>query len=185
MPLSALILALLAIPLSFVNPRASRSVNLVFALLTYMVYTNLLIVSAGVGVAGQARVRARLVGGARARCCCVLLVLFAQRMTLGAAAPAAAALSRAMSSRTLERYLAREIYGAVGFVLLAFLALFAFFDLIDELRDLGKGDYRLRQMFAFVLLSVAGARLRADADRGADRHALRALAPRRAIPSTP
>ncbi|MGE0875092.1 MAG: LptF/LptG family permease, partial [Burkholderiales bacterium] len=44
-PISALILALLAIPMSFVNPRAGRSVNLVFALLTYMVYSNLLSVS--------------------------------------------------------------------------------------------------------------------------------------------
>ena len=40
LPLAALNLALLAIPLSFVNPRASRSINLVFALLTYMVYSN-------------------------------------------------------------------------------------------------------------------------------------------------
>ena len=45
---------------------------------------------------------------------------------------------------TLERYLARQIYGAVGFVLLGFLALFAFFDLIAELRDLGNGNYQLR-----------------------------------------
>jgi len=45
MPVSALILALLAIPMSFVNPRAGRSVNLLFALLTYMVYSNLLSVS--------------------------------------------------------------------------------------------------------------------------------------------
>jgi lipopolysaccharide export system permease protein len=42
LPLSALNLALLAIPLSFVNPRASRSINLLFALLTYMVYSNLI-----------------------------------------------------------------------------------------------------------------------------------------------
>jgi lipopolysaccharide export system permease protein len=42
LPVSALVLALLAIPLSFVNPRAGRSVNLVIALLTYMVYSNLL-----------------------------------------------------------------------------------------------------------------------------------------------
>ena len=42
LPLSALNLVLLAIPLSFVNPRASTSVNLVFALLTYMVYSNLM-----------------------------------------------------------------------------------------------------------------------------------------------
>jgi lipopolysaccharide export system permease protein len=45
MPISALILALLAIPLSFVNPRAGRSINLLFALLFYMVYSNLLSVS--------------------------------------------------------------------------------------------------------------------------------------------
>lgn len=45
MPVSALILAMLAIPLSFVNPRAGRSVNLVLALLAYMVYSNLLSVS--------------------------------------------------------------------------------------------------------------------------------------------
>jgi lipopolysaccharide export system permease protein len=44
-PVSALILALLAIPMSFVNPRAGRSVNLLFALLTYMVYSNLLSIS--------------------------------------------------------------------------------------------------------------------------------------------
>jgi len=44
-PLSALILALLAIPLSFVNPRAGQSVNLLFALLAYMTYSNLLSVS--------------------------------------------------------------------------------------------------------------------------------------------
>ena len=42
LPLSALNLVLLAIPLSFVNPRASTSVNLIFALLTYMVYSNLI-----------------------------------------------------------------------------------------------------------------------------------------------
>jgi lipopolysaccharide export system permease protein len=41
-PAAALILSLLAIPLSFVNPRAGRSMNLVLALLIYMAYNNLL-----------------------------------------------------------------------------------------------------------------------------------------------
>ena len=59
-----------------------------------------------------------------------------------------------MKIRTLERYLARQIYGAVGFVLLGFLALFAFFDLIAELRDLGNGEYHLRQIFTVVALWV-------------------------------
>ena len=55
---------------------------------------------------------------------------------------------------TLERYLAHQIWGAVGFVLAGFLALFAFFDLIGELRDLGNGDYHLRQIFTVVLLWI-------------------------------
>jgi lipopolysaccharide export system permease protein len=42
LPAAALILSLLAIPLSFVNPRAGRSMNLVLALLIYMTYSNLL-----------------------------------------------------------------------------------------------------------------------------------------------
>jgi lipopolysaccharide export system permease protein len=45
LPLVALILALLAIPLAFVNPRATTSLNLAFAVFTYMVYTNLLSVA--------------------------------------------------------------------------------------------------------------------------------------------
>jgi lipopolysaccharide export system permease protein len=59
-----------------------------------------------------------------------------------------------VAARTLERYLARQIYTSVGFVLFGFLGLFAFFDLIRELADLGKVDYNLRQVFTFVLLSV-------------------------------
>ena len=44
-PLSAIILALLAIPLSFVNPRAGRSANMLLALFTYLVYNNLMTIS--------------------------------------------------------------------------------------------------------------------------------------------
>jgi lipopolysaccharide export system permease protein len=44
-PVMAMVLALLAIPLAFVNPRASNSMNLVFAVLAYLVYSNLLSVT--------------------------------------------------------------------------------------------------------------------------------------------
>lgn len=44
-PVSALLLTLMAIPLSYVNPRASRTNNLLLALLTFMIYSNLLAVS--------------------------------------------------------------------------------------------------------------------------------------------
>lgn len=42
LPISALVLALLAIPLSFVNPRAGRSLNLTVALIIYMIYNNMI-----------------------------------------------------------------------------------------------------------------------------------------------
>jgi lipopolysaccharide export system permease protein len=45
LPLAALNLALLAIPLSFVSPRAGRTNNLILAILSYLIYNNLLSVS--------------------------------------------------------------------------------------------------------------------------------------------
>jgi lipopolysaccharide export system permease protein len=45
LPVSAIALALLAIPLSAFNPRVGRSVNLIVALLIYVVYSNLLSLS--------------------------------------------------------------------------------------------------------------------------------------------
>jgi lipopolysaccharide export system permease protein len=80
-PISALVLVLLAIPMSFVNPRAGRSANLLFALLTYIVYSNLLSVS-------QARVaQGRMDFGVgwwlvHAGMVVLLLIMFAQRMQL-------------------------------------------------------------------------------------------------------
>ena len=56
----------------------------------------------------------------------------------------------------LRKYLAREIYAATLLVLIAFLMLFAFFDLINELNDLGKGNYHLQHALLFVLLSLPG-----------------------------
>lgn len=42
LPLSALTLGLLAIPLAFVNPRGGRSLNQIFALLIYLTYSNII-----------------------------------------------------------------------------------------------------------------------------------------------
>ncbi len=41
-PISALLLCLLAVPLSYVNPRAGRSLNVVFAILLFMTYNNVI-----------------------------------------------------------------------------------------------------------------------------------------------
>ena len=55
-----------------------------------------------------------------------------------------------------QRHLAKEIYSAVTLVLVGFLMLFAFFDFINELQSLGKGNYQLRHMAMFVLLTLPG-----------------------------
>jgi len=44
-PLAALLLAFLAVPLSFVNPRAGNSLNMLLALVIFTIYNNLLAVS--------------------------------------------------------------------------------------------------------------------------------------------
>ena len=54
----------------------------------------------------------------------------------------------------LFRYLAREILFTSLLVLVALLALFAFFDLIRELDDLGHGNYRINSMLAYVALTL-------------------------------
>lgn len=56
--------------------------------------------------------------------------------------------------RLIRRYLRREIVVAIGFVLIGFLSLFAFFDFINELEDVGRGGYRLQHAVAFVLLGL-------------------------------
>lgn len=84
LPLSALTLSLLAIPLSFVNPRASRSVNLVFALLTYMVYSNL--VSMAQAWVSQGRVSFAFGWWVvHAAMISLLVILFWRRVSIGSA----------------------------------------------------------------------------------------------------
>jgi lipopolysaccharide export system permease protein len=58
--------------------------------------------------------------------------------------------------KTLRGFLSRAILLSTAVVLLAFLALFAFFDLIAELRDVGRVGYRLGSAFLYVALSIPG-----------------------------
>ncbi|MEN3110356.1 LPS export ABC transporter permease LptF [Uliginosibacterium paludis] len=78
-PLATLILALLAIPLAFVNPRAGRANNLVFAVLAFSIYFNLL----GVSQAWISKGRLDLLVGAgvvHGGMLLLLLLLFLLRM---------------------------------------------------------------------------------------------------------
>ncbi len=53
MPFSAIVLSLLAIPLSFVNPRAGRSANMLLAILAYLVYNNMVTITQGWVASGK------------------------------------------------------------------------------------------------------------------------------------
>lgn len=56
--------------------------------------------------------------------------------------------------RTLTGYLWREVAVAVAFVSFALLGLFAFFDLVNQLDDIGQGGYQLPNAFAYVALTL-------------------------------
>ena len=58
--------------------------------------------------------------------------------------------------RTIRRLIYREVLAAVGFVTVGFLALFFFFDFVDELPNVGKGSsgYKLTQALTYVMLLI-------------------------------
>lgn len=58
--------------------------------------------------------------------------------------------------RTIRRLIYREVFASVVFVTVGFLALFFFFDFVDELPNVSRGSsaYRLTQALAYVTLMV-------------------------------
>lgn len=58
--------------------------------------------------------------------------------------------------KLLKHYLAREIISSIVLIMVALLAMFSFFDLIQELESVGKGSYGITQVLLFVLLSSPG-----------------------------
>ena len=55
---------------------------------------------------------------------------------------------------TLTRYIGREVLAAIMLIFAALVMLFAFFDLIHELGDVGKANYTLTSAFLFVALHM-------------------------------
>jgi len=56
--------------------------------------------------------------------------------------------------KTLRRYLATEIMAATALVIVALVMLFAFFDLVEQIKDLGRGAYNMRRILIYMLLSL-------------------------------
>jgi lipopolysaccharide export system permease protein len=81
LPISAAVLALLAIPLGYVNPRAGRSLNLILAIVLYMLYNNMISVTNT--WVGQGKMSAGLgLLGIHAAMLVVTVLMFWRRMTL-------------------------------------------------------------------------------------------------------
>ena len=55
--------------------------------------------------------------------------------------------------KTLTRYIGREVLSAILLIFSALVILFAFFDLINELGDVGRGSYTITS--ALLTVSVA------------------------------
>jgi lipopolysaccharide export system permease protein len=55
-----------------------------------------------------------------------------------------------------EKYIAGELLAAILLVLVALVALYGFFDLIESLKDVGRGDFSARHALAYVALRLPG-----------------------------
>jgi lipopolysaccharide export system permease protein len=58
--------------------------------------------------------------------------------------------------KIINRYLAQEITSSILLIMIGLLAMFSFFDLIQELENVGKGTYGIDKVLLFVLLSAPG-----------------------------
>ena len=56
--------------------------------------------------------------------------------------------------KTLQRYIGRDVLSATLLIFTALIMLFAFFDLIHELGDVGRNGYTISAALLFVTLNV-------------------------------
>ena len=125
-------LALLAIPLSFVNPRAGRTNNLILAVL----------VLPDLQQRGPGVCQSWIGQGARVFDVGLLVphvVMLPSWQSCSPADQRLRALAETLMIPVYVRYLGREIYAAVLLVLLAFLGLFRVLRPVNELDEVGKG----------------------------------------------
>ncbi|MEJ2760587.1 MAG: LPS export ABC transporter permease LptG [Gammaproteobacteria bacterium] len=54
--------------------------------------------------------------------------------------------------KTVDRYLTGQIFGGLLIATIALLPLFGFLDLLNQLNDVGKGSYQVKDAFVYVIL---------------------------------
>ena len=173
---------LLGIGLSATNPRRASNWNLLFALLGFVVVLQPHQPDAGLGRRRPARPRRRparhprrRVRARRSPCSGGASTGSPRRRDGAAPRPAAAGNGGAgRRMKTVRRLFYADIVSAVAFVALAFLPLFFFIDFVDELGRHRPARLHRAARGRLLAAARAGPPLRAAADRGADRHHLRA-----------
>ena len=128
-PLSALLLALLAIPLSRSKPRQGRYARMLAALVIYAVYFNLLDVGRTWVELGE---RGRISGGSPVVLALLVLVLY---LPWGKTARKLSGALGVRSMKILDRYIVINYLMGIIPVLFLLLALFSFVALADELEE--------------------------------------------------
>ena len=143
MPISTILLALLAVPLARSRPREGRYGRIAIGLLVFIIYFNLL--SAAKAWTEEATISPALglwwVHG------CVVL------FTAGAAGIAERLAPENSAMNLLSQYMMRTILASTALVLVVLLALAGLFEFIAELDDI-KGDYQTPQAILFTALRL-------------------------------
>ena len=152
-PIASIVLTLLAVPLAYVNPRIGTSFNLIAAVFLYMLYSNCLNIVQSFIAQGKLGF---LPGLVIPHAIAIGLVLLALRTPAVAVRPlqplATGEGGRRM--KTLTRYIGREVLTAILLIFSALVMLFAFFDLIHELGNVGRGGYTITTALLFVGLQL-------------------------------
>ena len=157
-PILALILTFLAIPMSYVNPRIGRSFNLVAAAFLYMVYTNCLNIVQSMIAQGRIGFWTGLLLP-HAVAALLVFVLFRHQLSIAGLFKRAPRARRTQPAGGLTcapspATSSRDVLFSTLLIFTALLMLFSFFDLINEMRDVGKGNYTLTAALLFVTLNV-------------------------------
>ena len=155
--LAAANMLVLGIGLSASNPRHASNWNLLFALLGFFAYYNLISLSQAWVATGRVSLGSALLVGHGGAFLLALGVLWWRENGMRRVVPARRHRRRrlradARGMRTVRRLFYVDIVSAVVFVALAFLALFFFIDYVDELRDVGTRGYSAANAALYCLL---------------------------------
>ncbi len=145
-PMSILVLTIMAVPLAQVSPRSGVYGNLVAAFLIYFSFANFEKVSGSWMVKGEIPVWLGF-WSVYFFCNCFNRVFTGAFVWTGMGHHE---IKRAGTMNALDRYIIKEVLKGTLIALLILYALFNLFTLKDELRYVGQGDYDLQKILLYI-----------------------------------